>query len=113
MQESCFFVLAYTRVRATALTDSSLRVLAIMQTRFNAAAEKAKTLSNADNDALLSLYKYFKQATVGDVNTERPGMMDFKGKAKWDAWNSVKGTSKETAQQEYVSLVEKLSGSTI
>ena len=34
---------------------------------------------------MLELYALFKQANVGDVNTARPGMMDFKGKAKWDA----------------------------
>ena len=29
------------------------------------------------------------QATLGTCNTERPGMMDFVGRAKWDAWNSL------------------------
>ncbi|KAJ3916066.1 acyl CoA binding protein-domain-containing protein [Lentinula edodes] len=50
----------------------------------------------------LFFYKHFKQATVGDVNTPRPtGFTDFKGKAMWDAWNSVKGMSKEDAQKAY------------
>ncbi|KAI0822520.1 Acbp from Moniliophthora Perniciosa [Trametes gibbosa] len=57
----------------------------------------------------LYFYKYYKQATVGDVNTSRPGMLDFVGKAKWDAWKSVEGTSKETAYTNYVNkLVEIL-----
>ena len=34
-----------------------------------------KTLSN---DELLEIYALFKQASVGDCNTARPGMMDFK-----------------------------------
>ena len=34
-----------------------------------------KTLSN---DELLEVYALYKQATVGDVNTSRPGLMDFK-----------------------------------
>ncbi|CAE6413005.1 hypothetical protein ACGC1H_002936 [Rhizoctonia solani] len=60
-------------------------------------------------DQQLAFYKYYKQGTNGDVNTERPGMLDFTGKAKWDAWNSVKGVSKEDAQNEYVkSLLEIL-----
>ena len=46
------------------------------------------------------------QATVGDVNTERPGMFDFTGKSKWDAWESVKGTDKETAMQEYIKEID-------
>ena len=49
------------------------------------------------------------QATVGDVNTPAPGMFDFKGKAKWDAWSSVKGLSVADAEAAYVALVEKLS----
>ncbi|KZT29976.1 acyl-CoA-binding protein [Neolentinus lepideus HHB14362 ss-1] len=50
----------------------------------------------------LFFYKYYKQATVGDINTTRPGLMDFTGKAKWDAWKSVEGTSKEDAMAKYV-----------
>ncbi|KAF8896479.1 acyl CoA binding protein-domain-containing protein [Infundibulicybe gibba] len=53
-------------------------------------------------DDQLYFYKYFKQATIGDVNTARPGMLDFVGKAKWDAWNEVKGTSKADAHAKYV-----------
>lgn len=66
--------------------------------------EHGKNIS--DND-LLTMYSLYKQATVGDCNTERPGMLDFKGKAKWDAWNGVKGKSKEDARKEYVQFVMK------
>ena len=57
---------------------------------------------------MLELYALFKQANVGDVNTARPGMMDFKGKAKWDAWKKREGTSKEDAMTAYVALVAEL-----
>ncbi|KAJ3866293.1 acyl-CoA-binding protein [Lentinula novae-zelandiae] len=61
----------------------------------------------------LFFYKHFKQATVGDVNTSRPtGFTDFKGKAMWDAWNSVKGMSKEDAQKTYVDKFKELAGTT-
>jgi len=53
-------------------------------------------------DDQLYFYKYYKQATIGDVNTSRPGMLDFVGKAKWDAWKSVEGVSKEEARTKYV-----------
>ncbi|PCH39392.1 acyl-CoA-binding protein [Wolfiporia cocos MD-104 SS10] len=53
-------------------------------------------------DDQLYFYKYYKQATVGDVNTPRPGMLDFVGKAKWDAWKSVESTTKEEARSKYV-----------
>lgn len=75
-------------------------------------------ISRLSDDMLIS-------ATIGDVNTARPGMLDFVGKAKWcvlcdlspylllrhllarDAWKKLEGTSKETAQEEYVKkLVE-------
>lgn len=59
-------------------------------------------------EEMLDLYGLFKQANVGDVNTARPGMLDFKGKAKWDAWKSREGMSKEDAMTAYVALVASL-----
>ncbi|KAH9995656.1 acyl CoA binding protein-domain-containing protein [Russula compacta] len=50
----------------------------------------------------LYFYSYYKQATVGDVDIPRPGLLDFTGKAKWDAWNERKGLSKEEAWAKYV-----------
>lgn len=76
---------------------------------FEAAAEAIKHISQRPSDEeLLELYALFKQATVGDVNTTRPGMLDLKGKAKWDFWNKKKGMSKETAKQQYIAFVDKL-----
>jgi diazepam-binding inhibitor (GABA receptor modulating acyl-CoA-binding protein) len=72
---------------------------------FEAAATRAKSFSGLSNDKMLNLYKYYKQATVGDINTDRPGMFDPQGRYKWDAWNSVKGTSKEEARAKYIALV--------
>ena len=59
-------------------------------------------------EEMLQLYALFKQANVGDVNVPRPGMLDFKGKAKWDAWDKQKGKSAEDAMTEYVALVAEL-----
>ncbi|KAH9030559.1 acyl-CoA-binding protein [Lactarius hengduanensis] len=53
-------------------------------------------------DDQLYFYSYYKQATEGDVKTPRPGMLDFTGKAKWDAWNERKGVSTEEAYRKYV-----------
>merc|ERR1711929_11291 len=64
-----------------------------------------KTLSNEE---LLDLYKFYKQATVGDVNVDRPGMLDFKGKAKWDAWNGKKGMSQDDAKAKYVEYANEM-----
>ncbi|XP_062961401.1 acyl-CoA-binding protein [Cynocephalus volans] len=79
------------------------------QAEFEKAAEEVKHLKTKPSDnEMLCLYSHYKQATVGDVNTERPGILDLKGKAKWDAWNELKGTSKEDAMKAYVSKVEEL-----
>jgi len=76
---------------------------------FQRAAEEVKTLPSkpSEND-LLKLYGLFKQATVGDNNVNKPGMLDIKGKHKWDAWNKNKGKSQDDAKREYVDFVEKL-----
>ena len=79
------------------------------EAEFKQAAEKVKNLKSKPADAeLLEIYAFFKQAEVGDVNTERPGMLDFKGKSKWDAWASKKGTSQEDARKAYIAKVEEL-----
>ena len=75
---------------------------------FKEATEQARTLKNLSNDDLLTLYKYYKQATVGDCNTERPGMFDLTGKSKWDAWNSLRGLSQEESKSKYVASVAAL-----
>lgn len=80
-----------------------------LQEEFDQAAENAKNLKETPSDGdLLELYALFKQATVGDVNTERPGMLDFKGKAKWDAWKHKEGTDSEKAKQDYVNKTNEL-----
>ena len=35
-------------------------------------------------------------------------MLDFRGKAKWDAWESRKGMTKDAAMEAYVSKVDQL-----
>lgn len=76
---------------------------------FAAAQNNVKTLSaRPSNDTLLELYAWYKQGTDGDVTGKRPGMLDMKGRAKFDAWEKKKGTAKDAAQQSYVNLVAKL-----
>ena len=77
--------------------------------QFEAAQKRVKALSKSPgNDDLLELYALFKQATVGDVSGSRPGMMDFKGRAKFDAWATKKGTAKDQAMTKYIALVDRL-----
>lgn len=79
-----------------------------MKEDFDSAAERIKPVTGPNNDEMLELYGLFKQATVGDNNTPKPGMLDLKGKKKWDAWNSRKGMSTEDAMKAYIEIVEKL-----
>jgi diazepam-binding inhibitor (GABA receptor modulating acyl-CoA-binding protein) len=74
----------------------------------NAANDVKKLTKRPDNGSLLSLYSIYKQATEGDVTGSRPGMLDIKGRAKFDAWSKIKGTPAEKAMQDYVSLVRNL-----
>ena len=73
-----------------------------------AAARVEKRSKRPSNDQLLDLYGLYKQATEGDVSGSRPGMLDLKGRAKFDAWAGRKGTAKDDAMKRYVALVDKL-----
>lgn len=75
-----------------------------------AARESTELPSRPDNNTLLQIYALYKQASVGDVNTKRPGMTDFVGRAKWDAWDALKGQTPDQAMQSYVDLVNSLKG---
>lgn len=82
-----------------------------LQARFEQAVADSKNLSERpDNMTLLRIYALFKQASAGDASGERPGMTDFVGRAKYDAWEALKGTSQEDAMQKYIDLIEELKG---
>lgn len=83
-----------------------------LREQFEEAAKNSKQLpSKPDNETLLQLYSLYKQGTEGDVNTDPPSNpFDFVNKAKYEAWTSLKGKTKDDAMREYVALVEKLKG---
>ena len=76
---------------------------------FNQAQEEVKQLNKRpDNDDLLFLYAHFKQATSGDASGKRPGMFDVVGRAKYDAWAKLAGTSSDDAKRGYIGKVREL-----
>ncbi|MBL0745444.1 acyl-CoA-binding protein [Chryseolinea lacunae] len=76
---------------------------------FATAVDRSKAFTKRPtNEELLQLYGLFKQATEGDATGDRPGGFDFKAIAKFDAWEELKGKTKEQAMQEYVTLVDTL-----
>ena len=81
------------------------------QERFEDAQKRAKALTaRPSNDQLLELYALYKQGTAGDVSGKRPGMLDIKERAKFDAWTGKKGIQKDKAMEAYVALVDRLAG---
>ena len=82
-----------------------------LKTAFDAAVVASKTLDERpDNQTLLRIYSLFKQATEGDVSGKRPSFTDLVGRAKYDAWASLQGTSADIAMEAYIDLICKLRG---
>ena len=82
-----------------------------LQAQFEQALADSKNLAERpDNMTLLKIYALYKQASSGDAEGKRPGFTDMVGRAKWDAWDALKGTSKDDAMQQYVDLIAELKG---
>jgi len=80
-----------------------------LQEQFEQAQADSKNLpERPDNMTLLKIYALFKQASSGDAAGERPGFTDMVGRAKFDAWAALKGTSADEAKQQYIDLIEDL-----
>ena len=83
--------------------------MATPKAAFDKAVADSKNLpEKPDNATLLQIYALYKQASAGDVDGKRPGFTDMVGRAKWDAWNGIKGKDAKAAMQEYVELIESL-----
>ena len=83
--------------------------MSTLNEQFEQAVADSKTLSERpDNMTMLKLYALYKQGTAGDVDGKRPGFTDMVGRAKWDAWNELKGQTQDEAQQAYIDLIEDL-----
>ncbi|MBC7604905.1 MAG: acyl-CoA-binding protein [Ramlibacter sp.] len=81
-----------------------------LKAAFEAAVASSKNLSERpDNATLLKLYALYKQGSVGDNAEKKPGFGDMVGRAKWDAWNGMKGTATDDAMQQYIDLIGSLS----
>ena len=83
--------------------------MSALKSSFDQAVADSKNLPDKpDNMTLLKIYALYKQASAGDVDGKRPGFTDMVGRAKWDAWNGLKGTTSDAAMQDYVDLIESL-----
>jgi diazepam-binding inhibitor (GABA receptor modulating acyl-CoA-binding protein) len=81
-----------------------------LNAKFEATVANSKNLTERpDNVTLLKIYALYKQASVGDNAEKKPGFSDMVGRAKWEAWNGLKGTSSQDAMQQYIDLIDSLS----
>lgn len=77
--------------------------------KFNRAAQYlASNVSNIDQGTLLEIYGLYKQSTVGNCNTSKPGIFSIQAKAKWNAWNNLKGLSTHDAMVQYVNKISQI-----
>jgi acyl-CoA-binding protein len=82
-----------------------------LESDFKKASQDVMNLpERPSNEQLLLLYAYFKQANQGDISGKRPGLLDLKGRAKYDSWKKLKGTSCDQAMKSYIELVNELLG---
>ncbi len=83
--------------------------MADLKKQFEAAAASSKNLSERpDNATMLKIYALYKQGSIGDNSEKKPGFSDMVGRAKWDAWNGLKGTDSKAAMQQYIDLIASL-----
>lgn len=81
-----------------------------LKAQFEAAVANSKNLTERpDNATLLKLYALYKQASAGDNAEPKPGFSDMVARAKWDAWDKLKGKTADEAMQQYIDLIESLS----
>ena len=80
-----------------------------LKAAFDKAIADSKNLSERpDNSTLLKIYALYKQGSTGDNTEKKSGFSDMVARAKWDAWNNLKGTSQDEAMQKYIDLVNEL-----
>jgi acyl-CoA-binding protein len=86
-----------------------MTIPADLQGAFERAREDSQNLTERpDNATLLRLYALYKQGSQGDNDQPRPGFSDIVARAKWDAWNGLKGLGREDAMRQYVELINSL-----
>ncbi|KAL3673176.1 hypothetical protein V7S43_002469 [Phytophthora oleae] len=98
----------HTNTRSSQLFVSVANMSSLSE-RFERSLAVGKTLPPlSDNAAKLEMYALFKQANAGKNSTSRPGMLDFVGRAKWDAWAKLGDMTQDDAKLRYIEIIDKL-----
>ena len=59
-------------------------------------------ITTISNDDKLEMYKYYKQATCGNNNTDKPYFYQLEEVAKWNAWTSIHDMLEGEAMVNYI-----------
>jgi len=79
-----------------------------LERKFNKYISKVKKLETVTNENKLYLYANYKQALIGNINIEKPSILNRVEMEKWKAWNDVKDISKEDSMKNYIRKVKAL-----
>ena len=90
------------------MTDLNTLTNEELNTLFQKKSEEIKKIEEVSNEDKLILYKYYKQSTTGNINIEKPGFLDFTGKAKYKASEEVKDMTKDLCMKKYIQKVNEL-----
>lgn len=84
--------------------------MSALQAQFEVAIVASRSLRSVEKEDQLKLYSLYQQAKIGDVKGRRPGFTNLVYRAKYRAWEQLRGTSRFEAMQEFVQLTQSLSG---
>ena len=72
-----------------------------LQRRFEEAVALSKSLSiPPSNEEYMLLYSLYRQASEGDAFGEKPSIFEMMSRAKFEAWENLKGMNAEEAKQK-------------
>ena len=81
-----------------------------LDTRFEQAVEKAAAMTQAElpQDVQLRLYAYYKQATIGTIESAHNANFDLRNAFKTNAWMQISHLRPEEAKALYIDLIDSL-----
>ena len=96
--------------RAATATRSAATAPADPNAEFDAAVARARAMpsSAVPNESKLRMYALYKQSThePGAAEPKAPSRFNPVARAKWDAWDAVRGMGRDEARRAYVKLVQ-------
>jgi diazepam-binding inhibitor (GABA receptor modulating acyl-CoA-binding protein) len=79
-----------------------------LERKFNKYISKVKKLDSVSNEDKLYLYSNYKQALIGNINIEKPSILNRVEMEKWKAWSNIKNISKEESMKNYIKKVKEI-----